>query len=36
MARSIFFADMLQALGAMMVSLPLAGLGLFIALMVFL
>jgi hypothetical protein len=34
MVRSIFFEDMLQALGAMMVSLPLAGLGLFIALTV--
>jgi hypothetical protein len=36
MVRSIFLDDMLQALGAMMVSLPLAALGLFIALMVFL
>ena len=36
MVGSIFFEDMLYALGAMLVSLPLAGLGLFIALMVFL
>jgi hypothetical protein len=32
MVRSIFFEDMLQALGAMMVSLPLAALGLLIVL----
>jgi hypothetical protein len=36
MVRSIFFEDMLQALGAMLISLPLAALGLFIALIVFL
>jgi hypothetical protein len=36
MVGSIVFEDMLRALGAMLVSLPLAGLGLFIALMVFL
>ena len=36
MVRTIFFEDMLQALGAMLVSLPLAALGLIIALMVFL
>ena len=36
MVRGIIIEDMLQALGAMMVSLPLAGLGLFIALVVFL
>jgi hypothetical protein len=32
MVRSIFFEDMLRALGGMMVSLPLAALGLFVVL----
>jgi hypothetical protein len=36
MVGSIVFEDMLRALGAMMVTLPLAGLGLFIALVVLL
>ena len=36
MAHWTFLEDMLQALGAMMISLPLAALGLFIALVVFL
>jgi hypothetical protein len=36
MVRSIFLEDMLRALGAMLLSLPLAALGLFIALIVFL
>jgi hypothetical protein len=36
MARWTFLEDMLKALGAMMVLLPLAALGLFIALIVFL
>jgi hypothetical protein len=36
MIRWTFLEDMLEALGAMMVLLPLAALGLFIALMVFL
>jgi hypothetical protein len=36
MVRWTFIEDMLRALGAMMVSLPFAALGLFIALIVFL
>jgi hypothetical protein len=36
MVRWTFLQDALKALGAMMVLLPLAALGLFIALMVFL
>jgi hypothetical protein len=36
MVRSIFLEDMLHALGAMMVLLPLAALGLFIVLTIFL
>jgi hypothetical protein len=36
MARWTFLEDMLKVLGAMMIMLPLAALGLFIALMVFL
>jgi hypothetical protein len=36
MERLMFIQDMLPALGGMMLSLPLAALGLFVALMVFL
>jgi hypothetical protein len=36
MVRGIVLEDMLKALGAMMISLPLAALGLLIALMFFL
>jgi hypothetical protein len=36
MVRWTFLEDMLDALGAMMILLPLAALGLFIALVVFL